>query len=352
MLKTIKQRLIPDPVERTIAQYEPLLRAIRKKESELAEMPDQQLSEYSTQITKKARSGTDLDDLLAEAFALVSEAAFRKVEMRPYDVQIVAAIVLHKGRVIEMGTGEGKTLTATMPAFLNALTGKGVHVHTFNDYLAKRDALWMGPVYEMLGLSVGFIQEDMSVDQRQIAYQKDITYLTAKEGGFDFLRGFLACRPDDLVVSNYNFAIIDEVDSLLIDEARIPLVIAGEVDESDTIDLNELAKVTKQLIKGEDFETDEYQLNIFLTGNGISKIETTLDCDNLHDEKNENLLTRINQALQAEFLLQKNVDYIVRNGSIEIVDEFTGRVVDNRKWPHGLQAAIEAKEGLEILRKE
>ncbi|MEM7105528.1 MAG: accessory Sec system translocase SecA2 [Bacteroidota bacterium] len=349
MLKSIKQKLVPEAIERNLDHYQPLVSAIRKKEEELSALSDEALIDLSKELKAKADLGNDLEGLLVPAFALVSETAFRKVKMRPYDVQLLAAIALHNGRVIEMGTGEGKTLCAILPAYLNALTGEGVHVHTFNDYLAKRDAHWMGPVYEALGLSVGFIQENMSADERRDAYRNDITYLTAKEGGFDYLKGFLASNPSEVVLSNINFAIIDEVDSLLIDEARIPLVIAGDTNEAEEIDLVQLASIVSAMELGIDFQTDEFQLNIFLTENGVKRVESALNCKNLHDEHNEQLHARLNLALQAEWLLRRDVDYIVREGQIELVDEFTGRVVDKRKWPHGLQAAIEAKENVDIL---
>lgn len=338
----------PSFIETDLAPYYPVLQKIREKENVFKEWEDADIKEYSGELIKKAKCSIALDNLLVDTYALVSEVTFRTLSMRPYDVQIIAAIALHQGKVIEMQTGEGKTLTATMPAYLNAINGKGVHIHTFNDYLAKRDALWMQPVYHFLGVSVGYIQGEMSPDIRREVYKKDITYLTAKEGGFDYLRTFLSTDPKGIVQTKINFAIIDEVDSILIDEARIPLVIAGEVAQNQAINFYYVSRLVKQLIPGEDFQTDEYALNIFLTETGVSKVEKELDCIDLYAVENEELLVKINLSLQAQWLLKRDVDYIVRDDKIELVDEFTGRIVENRKWPHGLQAAIEAKESIPV----
>jgi len=250
-----------------------------------------------------------------------------------------------------MQTGEGKTLVATMPAYWNAIIGDGVHIHTFNDYLARRDAQWMGPIYEFLGLSVGHIQEEQSRDERRKIYKNDIVYLTAKEGGFDYLREFLVTDETEFVRRKASFAIIDEVDSILIDEARIPLVIAGSENNNQSQDVYEISEKIKQLQRDVEFKTDEYELNIYLTDAGTKKVETVLKCKDLYAVENQELITIVNLALQAEHLLNRDVDYIVRDGVIELVDEFTGRVMDDRKWPHGLQFAIEAKEFLEIQKE-
>ena len=252
---------------------------------------------------------------------------------------------MHQGKIAEMNTGEGKTLAAVLPAYLNALSGKGVHVLTFNDYLARRDAKWMGPVYQSLGLTVGCIQEGMSPQQKKKAYASDITYSTAKEAGFDFLRDHLCYRRKDLVHRKFHFAIVDEADSILIDEARIPLVIAKSTTDRKEESGN-LVQLIKGLKEGRDFEIDEGRHNIYLTNHGLRRIEKRLSCPNLHSPEHINLLTNLNQALHAEFLLCRDIDYIVRNRKIEIVDEFTGRLVEDRHWPDGLQAALEAKERL------
>jgi preprotein translocase subunit SecA len=317
------------------------------KSLNLSGVSDGELRNSSARLIEKTKEGTPLDDLLVEAYALVREAAGRTIGLKPFDVQIIAGIAMHRGKLAEMSTGEGKTLVAVFPAFLNGLSGKGVHVHTFNDYLARRDAAWMGPIYEFLGLSVGCIQEGMSSIERRQAYSSDITYSTAKEAGFDFLRDHLCYTKEDLVHRDFHFAIVDEADSILIDEARVPLVIAGST-ERPKADPSELVQIAKSLREGVDFETDEGKRNIYLTDSGLKRIEDLLECGDLHDDENMDLLTRVNQALHVEYLLHRDRDYIVRNDRIEIVDEFTGRVVEDRHWPDGLQAAVEAKERLRL----
>ncbi len=261
-------------------------------------------------------------------------------------MQIVAGLALERGAVVEMQTGEGKTLTAVMPSALHALTGRGVHVLTFNDYLARRDAEWMGPIYRMLGLSVGYVQHGMTLAQRRASYLADVTYVTAKEAGFDHLRDLLVYDQADLVHRPFHSAIVDEADSLMIDEARVPLVIAGSAGGGESR-AAELARVVAALLPDVHFTTDEYGRDINLTEAGIEHVERTLACGSLHGDDNYRLLTELNCALHARALLLRDVDYIVRNSRIAIVDEFTGRVVDDRHWPDGLQAALEAKEGLE-----
>lgn len=312
----------------------------------LDSLDDDALKNMSAELKRQAASGIAAEGLLVRAFALVREAAVRTLGMRPYDVQILAAIALHYGSLAEMQTGEGKTLAATAPVYLNALYGKGVHVLTFNDYLARRDALWMGPLYEFLGLSVGAVQEGMPKERRRKAYSMDITYLTAKECGFDYLRGFLAESPYDLVQRPFSYAVIDEADSILIDEARIPLVIAGKTEKTHGIDPVQMARVVSELEPDADYSLDEYERNVFLTEKGVSTIEKIFGCGNLYDEKNLQLLVDVGNALHARALLKRDIDYIVRKDKIELVDEFTGRVADSRQWPYGLQEAIEAKEGI------
>ena len=333
------------PVEWDLRPYHRILARIN--EHKLEGISTKELKTKSTCLVERARRGVALRDLLAEAFALVREAAWRTIGLRPFDVQVVAGIVIHQAKIAEMETGEGKTLAAVLPAYLNALAGKGVHIHTFNDYLARRDAAWMGPVYQFLGLSVGCIQEGMTTDERKKAYASDITYVTAKEAGFDYLRDQLAYRPEELVHREFQYAIVDEADSILIDEARIPLVIAGAT-EKPKVDPGHLAQVAKGLKEGLDYETDLGKRNIYLTNSGLKRVEEMLGCHNLYVPDNLDLLTKVNQALHAEVLLRRDIDYIVRRGRIEIVDEFTGRIVENRHWPDGLQAAVEAKEKLRL----
>ena len=294
----------------------------------------------------RARTGDRSEGLRVDCFAVVRELSRRTLALRPFDEQIVAALALDRGAIVEMQTGEGKTLAAIMPAAWNALAGNGVHVLTFNDYLARRDAEWMGAVYRRLGLSVGFVQQGMSAESRRAAYRADITYVTAKEAGFDHLRDLLAMDESELVHRPFHFALVDEADSLLIDEARVPLVIAGRVEEAASSS-RRMADVVAALIPGVHFDTDEYSRDVALTEAGIEQVERLLDCGSLHDERNYSLLTEMNCALHARALLRRDVDYLVRDGRIGIIDELTGRVVPDRHWPDGLQAALEAKEGIE-----
>ncbi|WP_420539993.1 DEAD/DEAH box helicase [Paenibacillus polymyxa] len=316
---------------------------IRKRNLEAWD--DQRLKAESLRLKKEAKLGAPLDELLVDAYALVCEAAKRKLGLQPYDVQIMAAIALHERFVIQQHTGEGKTLSAVMPAYLNALTGEGVHVLTFNDYLANRDAEWMGPIYRFLGLTVNSVQAGMSLSEKRKAYAADITYVTAKEAGFDYLRDTITLSEADTVHRPFHYVIVDEADSLLLDEARVPLVIAGEPDSSGN-DVIRFADVTKQLEQDKYYDFDEFKRNVYLNEVGAAKAESLLGCGNLYESHNSHLLSSLNCALYAETLLKKDVDYIVRDGKIELIDEYTGRVAENRHLPEGLQAALAAKEGL------
>lgn len=307
---------------------------------------DAKLKEQSLKLKMQASQGTSLDELLVEAYAIAGEAASRVLGMRPFDVQYMAGTALHEGNLVEMQTGEGKTLAAVMPAYLNALQGKGVHILTFNDYLAGRDALWMGPVYKYLGLSVGFVKDGMSTLERQHAYAADITYVTAKEAGFDYLRDSIVMSDGDRVHRPFHYAIVDEADSLLIDEARVPLVIAGEVASTGS-DGSAMAALAKQLKQGEHYDFDENKRNVYLTEAGAERAEEHLRSGNLYENHNTHLLTALNCALHAESLLKRDVDYMIRDGKLELIDLYTGRVAENRHWPDGLQAAVEAKEGMQ-----
>jgi preprotein translocase subunit SecA len=331
--------------ERQVEPYLPVLDMIHQQEPALSRISDDRLRFTAMRLRQLALAGTSLDGLLPACFGLVREAAFRVLRERPYDVQMIAGIGLHEGKLIEMQTGEGKTLAAVAPVVLNALTGRGVHVLTFNDYLARRDAGWMGPVYRLLGLQVAHVQEGMSVKERQQAYAVDVTYLTVKEAGFDLLRDNLCLDHEDQVHRPFHLALVDEADSILIDEARIPLVIAGNLDEPE-FDLVRLAAVARLFEPGKDYDTDEYDRNIFLTDRGVQRSENLLRCDNLFAAENVRLQAELRNALHAQHLLRRDVDYIVRDGQIKLVDEMTGRIAENRHWPDGLQAAIEAKEGL------
>jgi preprotein translocase subunit SecA len=331
--------------QKELAPYLSRLDAINTLEPELQTLADGELSERAQALRQRARSGEALDAILPECFALVRETARRVLGERSYEVQLLAGMAMHEGKLVEMQTGEGKTLAAVAPVALNALTGQGVHVLTYNDYLARRDAAWMGPVYQRLGLTAACIQEGMTPEDRQRAYGCDITYVTVKEAGFDHLRDGLCLEKSDQVHRPFHLALVDEADSLLIDEARIPLVIAGKVDEPE-IDLPLLTEVARRLERGVDFDLDEYARNIFLTDRGAERAEALLRCENLFAAENVRLHAELRNALHAEVLLRRDVDYIVRDGRIELVDELTGRVAENRLWPDGLQASLEAKEGL------
>lgn len=316
--------------------------------SALVELSDEQLQQQARALANQIRCGArTLNDAAVEVFALAREAASRSLGMRPYDVQILAAFALHDGMCVEMQTGEGKTLAAAVAVCLRALAGTGVHVLTFNDYLAERDANWMRPLYEFFGLSVGYVAQTMSTSQRRDAYACDITYVTARESGFDFLRDQACLDSGERVHRGFQFAVIDEADSILIDEARIPLVIAAE-DELDDANLSQVAQHIDQLTPGHDYEVKNEGRLVTFTDAGLSHLESKLGCGQLHSEPNVDLLTRLNVALHAKALLVRDVDYIVRDGKIELIDEFTGRVAQHRRWPGGINAALEAKEGLTI----
>ena len=334
-------------IEFDLKGYQKWLNQVNKLEDTFEAMADGALQDISQNLIARARGGTRLDELLVEGFALVREAARRVLGLRLFDVQIIAGIVLHRGKLAEMQTGEGKTLVAVLPAYLNALSGRGVHVLTFSDYLARRDANWMGPVYDYLGLTVGFVQEGMSVGERQKAYASDVTYATAKEAGFDFLRDHLCFEKENVVHRPFHFVIVDEADANLIDEARVPLVIAGSTS-TPNMDHSHMTEIVRSLDPKSDYDTDEYSRIVHLTESGLDRVESQWHCGNLHVPENLMLLTGINLALHAEVLLRRDVDYIIRDGKVELVDEFTGRVAEKRRWPHGLQAAVEAKEGLDI----
>ncbi|MBT7860620.1 MAG: accessory Sec system translocase SecA2, partial [Gemmatimonadetes bacterium] len=338
------ERLRGSTIERDLCDFESVLTRIDSHAQEIIDASDEDLQNRAATLRLRAQEpGADLDDVLVPWFVLVREVAGRMLHMRPFDVQMLASICLYHGKIAEMQTGEGKTLAAVAPASLRALVGRGVHVLTFNDYLAKRDAEWMGPVYRFLGLRVGIIQAGMDLTMRRAAYACDITYATAKEAGFDYLRDQMVLDMADRVHRGTHCALVDEADSILIDEARVPLVVAGAVEATGD-DAERMADLVRSLTAGDDFDTDEYARNVHLTDAGLLRVETALACGSLHDAENLHHLTQVNLALHARVLLAANVDYIVRQGRVEIIDEFTGRVVDDRHWPDGLQSAIEAKE--------
>jgi len=342
-LKDSFNRLRGNPVETDLRPYRIFLDKIRAHR--FRNLGPAELKTKSENLILRARSGVPIDDIITEAFALVDEASRRAIGLAPFDCQIVAGLAMAGGKIAELPTGEGKTLAAVFPAYFHALSGRGVHVLTFNDYLARRDAAWMGPIYECLGITVGCIQESLPAPDKRAAYSCDVTYAAAKEAGFDFLRDQICVEREEIVHRPFHLALVDEADSILIDEARIPMVISG-VEERAGWDVHRLAAAVQTLTPGRDYETDDEHRNVFLLDTGQERIESLLRCGSLYDQKNQRLLEAVYCALHAEVLIRRDVDYIVRRDKIEIVDEFTGRVVDNRHWPDGLQAAVEAKEGL------
>ena len=348
--------------EREVKKLEPQVEAVMALEEPYKKLTDQQLRAKTQEFKERYASGETLDALLPEAFAVCREAADRVLGMRPYRVQVVGGIVLHQGRIAEMKTGEGKTLVAILPAYLNALAGKGVHIVTVNDYLAKRDSEWMGKVYRFLGLSVGLIVHDLTGEQRRAAYAADITYGTNNELGFDYLRDNMAIYKQEMVQRGHAFAIVDEVDSILIDEARTPLIISGKGEESSK--LYEMADYFVSRLKKQVFSTtdskelqdqydcdyivDEKDRSVSLTQKGIEKAEQFFNVENLADPENATLSHHINQAMKARGLMKRDIDYVVKDGEVIIVDEFTGRLMYGRRYNEGLHQAIEAKEGVKV----
>ncbi len=316
-------------------------------EPEIERLSDEELAAKTVEFQERIENGATLDSLLPEAFSVVREASKRTLGMRPFDVQVMGGIVLHEGKISEMKTGEGKTLAATMPVYLNALSGKGAHVVTVNDYLARRDASWMGEVYSFLGLSIGLIQDSMDFAERKVAYDSDVTYGTNAQFGFDYLRDNIATTTDQLVQRGLNYAIVDEVDSILVDEARTPLIISG-MPETAADTYYRFAAILPRLKKGEDYEVDEKKRQVACTEAGVAKVENALGVENLYDDVNSNLVNHLNQALRAHTLFHNDVEYLVRDGQVFIVDEFTGRVLEGRRYSEGLHQAIEAKEGVKI----
>ena len=343
------RRLAGRPVDRALIHHMETVEAVNALEPALRLMSETQLREQAGLLMRRARSGTHLDDVLVDLFALVREVARREVGMRPFDVQVIGGLGLHQGEIVQMQTGEGKTLAAVSPVVLHALGGLGVHVLTFNDYLARRDAEWMGPIYRFLGLTVAFIEQGMGAEERRNAYRAEVTYLTAKQVGFDLLRDGLALEAAERVQRPFHAAVVDEADSILIDEARVPLVIAGATGRgadqgADRPDM--IRTIVEQLELGVDYCTDDHRRNVYLTDAGAHRAEELLGRGNLYTPANLEVLTELNLALHAEALMRRDADYIVRFGRIEVVDDFTGRAVKDRHWPDGLQAAIEAKENV------
>ena len=319
-------------------------------EDSYKQLTDDQLRAKTDEFRARLAGGETEDDILPEAFATVREAAWRVLGMRPYRVQVMGGLTLHQGRIAEMKTGEGKTLVSTLPAYLNALSGKGVHVVTVNDYLARRDSEWMGKVHRFLGLTVGLIVHDLDPAQRRAAYACDITYATNNELGFDYLRDNMCVRKADLVQRGHHFAIVDEVDSILIDEARTPLIISGQGDKPTDL-YEKVDAVVKSLRRDEHFTVEEKKKSIVLTDEGAQKVERAFNIDNINDAENAELSHHIHSALRANFMMKRDVDYVVQNGQVVIVDEFTGRLMIGRRYSEGLHQAIEAKEHVKVERE-
>jgi preprotein translocase subunit SecA len=320
---------------------------VNDREAEYQALSDAELKAKTEEFRGRLENGETLDDLLCEAFAAVREASRRSTDKRHFDVQIMGAVALHQGQIAEMKTGEGKTLVSTMPAYLNALAGEGVHVVTVNDYLAKRDSEWMGPIFRALGIKVGLIQSAMRPEERRPQYAADITYGTNNEFGFDYLRDNMAMRSEDMVQRGHSFAIVDEVDSILIDEARTPLIISGMVSESAKW-YQTFARIAPRLVPDRDYEFDEAKRTISVLEDGITHVEELLGIENLYEQVNTPLVHHLNNAIRAKELYKRDVDYIVKDGEVLIVDEFTGRVLEGRRYSEGLHQSIEAKEGVRV----
>ena len=359
MLNTFK-RIFGSRNDRLLRGHARYVRAAKGFEASLKALDDEQLRAKTEEFRARLRDGATLDDLLPEAFAVVREAASRTLKMRHFDVQLIGGIALHQGRIAEMRTGEGKTLVATLPAYLNALPGEGVHVVTVNEYLAQRDADWMAPVYRFLGLTVGVIKNSQSPEEKRAAYACDITYGTNNELGFDYLRDNLAFSLEERVQRNLAYAIVDEVDSILIDEARTPLIISGPAEESTELYLriNKLVpRLTRQEVEDGpgDFSVEEKNKQVHLTEEGHEHVEQLMlesgllkEGESLYDATNIRLMHHLNAALRAHALYKRDVEYIVRGGEVIIVDEFTGRTMPGRRWSDGLHQAVEAKEGVQV----
>jgi preprotein translocase subunit SecA len=347
MITSILAKILGTDNARQLRRLQPLVQKINELEPSISALSDAELSLKTIQFKEQVSQGRSLDDLLPEAFAVVREAAKRRLGQRHFDVQLMGGIVLHQGKISEMKTGEGKTLTATLPLYLNALSGKGSHLVTVNDYLARRDAEWMGAIYTFLGLEVGCLQNPMGDIERKKVYQADILYATNNELGFDYLRDNMKFRLEDYVQRDLNYAIVDEVDSILIDEARTPLIISGSAEDSSRLYVD-ADRVIRHLKKDVDFEVDEKQRSVQMTESGNDKVEAAFHCDNLYAIENINLLHHVTQALRAHALFKIDVDYVVKEGQVLIVDEFTGRILQGRRYSDGLHQALEAKEGVQI----
>ena len=347
MFSTILHKIVGTKNERELKRMQPLVNRVNSFEAEISKLTDTDLMAKTGEFKNRLANNETLDDLLPEAFAVVREASKRVLGMRHFDVQVIGGICLHEGKIAEMKTGEGKTLVATLPVYLNALEGKGVHVVTVNDYLARRDSQWMGEIYRFLGLTVGVIVHELDDKERQEAYACDVTYGTNNEFGFDYLRDNMKFDLKDYVQREMNYAIVDEVDSILIDEARTPLIISGPSEESTDL-YYRINEIIPRLNKEEDYTIEEKTKTAALTESGNEKVERMLGVQNLYDPSNIELVHHVGQALRAHAMYKRDVDYVVKDGEVIIVDDFTGRLMPGRRWSEGLHQAVEAKEGVKI----
>jgi preprotein translocase subunit SecA len=366
MFMKLMSKVVGTKNERELKRIQPMVVAINELEPAMKSLTDDDLRKKTAEFKERLARGATLDDLIIEVFAVAREAGRRVLDMRHFDVQLLGGVVLHEGKIAEMATGEGKTLVATLPVYLNALEGKGVHVVTVNDYLAKRDSQWMGGIYRFLGLSVGLIQHDMDDPARKLAYGADVTYGTNNEYGFDYLRDNMKFAAADFVQRDLHYAIVDEVDSILIDEARTPLIISGPAEES-TEKYYQIDRIIPRLKRGAtivggklyeaeaqgsgDYVVDEKAKSVALTESGVAKVENLLGVKNLYDPANIDFVHHVQQGLKAHVLFKRDVDYVVKDGEVVIVDEFTGRMMPGRRWSDGLHQAVEAKERVKIERE-
>jgi preprotein translocase subunit SecA len=347
MIGSLIKKIVGSKNERELKRIRPMIQRINALEPQVEPLTDDQLRAKTSTLKERIDRGESLEEILPEAFAVVREAARRTLGERHYDVQLIGGIVLHEGKISEMATGEGKTLVSTLPAYLNGLKGEGVHIVTVNDYLARRDSEWMGAIYRFLGLSVGVILHELNDQERKKAYGCDITYGTNNEFGFDYLRDNMKFSIEDYVQRDLNYGIVDEVDSILIDEARTPLIISGPAEES-TDKYYKINRIIPSLRQGKDYQLEEKSHAAFLTEEGVAHVEKLIHVENLYDPRNIETLHHVNQALRAHTLFKRDVDYVVKEGEVVIVDEFTGRLMPGRRWSDGLHQAVEAKENVRI----
>ena len=352
LITTAFSKIFKSGNQQQLNKIKPIVNQINDREPSLKSLSDHDLKEKTLSLKKRVKNGESLEGLVPDSFSLVREAARRVLNERHYDVQLAGGIILHQGKIAEMKTGEGKTLVSTLPAFLNCLSGKGVHIVTVNDYLAKRDSEWMGKVFKFLGVSVGCITSDLDDTNRKEGYNCDITYGTNNEFGFDYLRDNMKFELSDMVQRDHNYCIVDEVDSILIDESRTPLIISGKMEDKSNLYL--IANEFVNKLSKNDFDLDEKNKNVILKDTGIDKIEklsiqkNILKNKNFYDPQNLDLVHHINQSLKAKYLFHSDKDYIIKDGKVQIIDEFTGRILSGRRFSDGLHQALEAKENVNI----